>query len=204
MNVRDHITINNVTKMKKVAIIFFGIVFILLGCNREDYSPYSYSNEATIYSETNNTMFRELLVILKPYIEFNDQKKYIITDIISNVVIKINDKDWGKFNSLNVDTSLFIYEIYNDYYATDDIIKYSVIAPYQTSKDTLTTAGEYSDLLNNFFTLEPGFYICEIESFEIKLINGNKQMIKPFIVIPIEIKQNTRSSFIGEFDILVN
>ena len=191
-------------KKKTVAIIFSGILLILLGCNREDYSPYSYSNEATIYSETNKTMFRELLVILRPYIEYNSQKKYIVIDSISNVVIKINDKEWGKFNSLIVDTSLFNYEIFNDYYVTNDIIKYSVIAPYQTAKDTLTTAGEYSDLLNNFFTLEPGFYICEIKSFEIKLINGDKQIIKPFIVIPIEIKENTRSSFIGEFDIQVN
>lgn len=189
--------------MKTNTLLLLSGIMILLSCSKEDYYPFPYSNESTIYSESDDTRFREFLIILKPYIEVNNEKKYLVTDTILNVGININGKDWGKFSSFDIDTSLFIKETENKYKVTSDIIKYSVIAPYQTSKDILTMAGEYSDMLNNYLILEPGFYICEIKSFEIKLNDGSKRKIDTFIVELIEIKENSRSTFVGEFEILI-
>ena len=189
--------------MKKVLFVSVFILFFI-GCSKEDYSPYTYSNESTIYSDTKTTMFRELILIIDPYTLIGNEKKYIVTDSIQNVNIKINNKLWGVCNSFGIDTSIFIKEKTFNYYVTNSIVKYSIIAPYNTSSDTLRTAGEYSDLLNNYLTLEPGNYICQIESFEIKHLDGTLEKIKPFIVVPIEVKENSRSALVGEFEVQIN
>jgi hypothetical protein len=189
--------------MKLLRLFGFLLILMLAACSKNDYSPYSYANEETIYSTNDNTVLRELLVILKPYIEIDNQKKFLITDTLFNVTIRINDNLWGTFNSMQVDTSIFDKEIINNQQYSTDAAKYSIIAQYQDSKDTLTTAGEYADLLNNYFTLEPGFYICEVESFEMKSTNGNIVKVKTNIIEAIEVKNDSRSTFIGEFEVLI-
>lgn len=189
--------------MRKLSFVFMIVLFIV-GCKKEDYSPYSYSNESTIYSDSKTTQFREFVIIIEPYIMLGNEKKYIVTDTIKNINIKISNKLWGIYNSFGIDTSIFIKEKTTNFYLTNTITKYSIIAPYKTSNDTLKTAGEYSDLLNNYLTLEPGNYICQIESFDIKQIDGTIKKIKPFIVVPVEVKENTRSALVGEFEVQIN
>jgi len=190
--------------MKKALFSLILIQYLIFGCSTNDDSPYSYSNEATIYTDTKTTQFRELMIILNPYLLIGNEKKYIVTDTLKNVIIKINNKNWGTFNSFEMDTSIFLKEKTNNYYSTQKTTKYSVIAPYKSNSDTLKTAGEYSDLLNNFLTLEPGNYICQIVSFDLKQIDGKLQRIKPFIMIPIEVKENTRNALVGEFEVQIN
>ena len=188
--------------MKKLLTILL-FVLLLQGCSKE-YSPYSYSNESTIYSESNTTKFRELVLIIDPYIMIGNEKRYIVTDTLKNVRIRINNNLWNECNSFGIDTSIFVKEKTTNHYVTSTTTKYSIISPFRTSMDTLTTAGEYSDLLNNYLTLEPGNYICQVESFVIKQINGSLKTIKPFIVVPIEVKENSNSAFVGEFEVLIN
>jgi inner membrane protein involved in colicin E2 resistance len=189
--------------MKKFLFVII-IPLLMIECKKEDYSPYSYSNESTIFSDSKTTQFRELVVIIEPYIMVGNEKRYIVTDTIKNVNIKISNKLWGIYNSFGIDTSIFIKQKTTNFYSTNIVTKYSIIAPYQTSSDTLRTAGEYSDLLNNYLTLEPGNYICQIESFEIKQIDGTVKKIKPFIVVPVEVKDNSRSALVGEFEVQIN
>lgn len=188
-------------------LLFTGMILLFLtltGCNKQDYTPYSYSNESTIYSDSKTTQFRELVIIIEPYILIGNEKKYIVTDTIKNVNIKISNKLWGIYNSFGIDTSIFKKEKTTNFYSTNTVTKYSIIAPYKSGNDTLKTAGEYSDLLNNYLTLEPGNYICQIESFDIKQIDGTIKKIKPFIVVPVEVKENSRNAFLGEFEIQIN
>jgi hypothetical protein len=189
--------------MKKLISTYL-ISLSLIGCTTDTNSPYSYSNESTIYSDTKTTQFKELVIIIKPYILVDNQKKYIVTDTIKNVNIKINNKPWGMYNSFGIDTSLFVNEKISNLHTSNSATKYPIIAPYKTSNDTLTTAGEYSDLLNNHLTLEPGNYICQVESFEIKQSDGTIKKVKPFIIAPIEIKENMRSALVGEFEVQIN
>jgi hypothetical protein len=187
---------------KSLLIIIISLLFIK--CSKQDYSPYSYSNESTIYSDSKTTQFREFVVIIDPYILDGSEKKFIVTDTIKNVTIKISDKLWGIYNSFGIDTSIFINEKLTNFYSTNTVTKYSIIAPYKTSNDNLTTAGEYSDMLNNYLTLEPGAYICQIESFDIKQLDGTLRKVKPFIVVPIEVKENSQSALVGEFEVQIN
>ena len=174
---------------------------VLISCKNGDSSPYTYSSESTIYSETQNTTFKEILFIIKPYIIVDNQKQYLVAKSISNISVRVNNNIWGSFQSLTIDTLRIQKKILNNYFVTNNPVKYSVIAPQQSDKDTLTTAGEYSDLLNNFLTLKPGDYICQIDSFDIGLINSQKKRIYPMITVPLEVKENVGSSFIGEFEI---
>jgi hypothetical protein len=189
--------------MRKLLFVIM-IPLLFIGCDKKSYSPYSYSNESTIYSDSKTTQFRELVIIIDPYVLIGGIKKYIVTDTIKNVTIKISNKPWGVYNSFGIDTSVFVKEKLTNFYSTNTVTKYSIIAPFKTSSDTLKTAGEYSDLLNNYLTLEPGAYICQIESFDIKQIDGTIKKVKPFIVIPIEVKENSQSALVGEFEILIN
>lgn len=183
--------------------ILLGI--ILLGafssCKKDSGSPYTYSSESTIYSETEKTAFKEILLIAKPYIMVNNQKKYLVAESLSNVTIKVNNSLWGAFESMPVDTLLVDRAISGSYVVSDIPIKYPVIAAKQAEKDTLTTAGEYADLINNYLTLKAGFYICQVSSFEIKLKNKGIKKVYPMITVTMEVKENVKSSFIGEFEI---
>jgi len=189
--------------MKKLLVISM-IVLSFCGCSEDDQSPYSYSSESTIYSDSKTIRFRELILILKPYVLNGTEKSFIVTDTIKNVNIKINDKLWGVYNSLGIDTTNFVKEKTNNFYSTLSTTKYAIIAAYKTSSAPLNTAGEYSDLLNNYLTLEPGNYIFQIESFEIKQLDGSLRKIKPAIVVPIEVKENSRSALVGEFEVQIN
>ena len=116
----------------------------------------------------------------------NDQKKYVLVDYVYDVKISMNTSQWGIFHSLSVDTSVYPNEIIQGINVCNDEVKYSIIAPYQSSNEELTTAGEYADLLNHYFTLEPGFYICSVESFKMRMANANERTVKTHIVEAIE------------------
>jgi len=186
--------------MKNTLLILL-LVGIFTSCEKEDNSPYTYSSESTIYSDSETTMFKEILFIAKPYIVVNNQKKYIVAEYINNVSLKVNSAIWGTFQSLTVDTAQIDKEPIGNYFVSNNEMKYSVIASQQSEKDTLTTAGEYSDLINNFLTLKPGDYICQIDFFDIKLQNAQIKRVYPMITVPLVVKENVKSSFIGEFEI---
>jgi len=182
-------------------VIFIGL--IIIGCEGTDYSPYSYSNEETIYSDESSTSFREILLVLKPYIIDGDESLYLVTDTIRNIEICVNGQLWGFFSSFGVDSSLYECTNRSGLFFTTEQTGYEVVAPYVTSIDTLSLAGEYADLLSGYFTLEPGDYLCEIVSFE--LITSEQEIMKIYtgLIVPFEVRENSRSTFIGQFEILL-
>jgi len=186
--------------MKNTFLILL-LIGILTSCKKENNSPYTYSSESTIYSESASTTFKEILFIIKPYVIINNQKEYFVAESINNLSLKVNNNIWGNFQSLTIDTSRIDKMIINNYLVSNSPIQYTVIASQQSDKDTLTTAGEYSDLINNFLTLKPGDYICQIDYFDIKLSNSQIKRIYPMITVPLEVKENVKSSYIGEFEI---
>lgn len=188
--------------MKKVLPFIFLYLF-LSGCEKGT-SPYTYSSESTIYSSSKTTQFKKLVLIIDPYMMVGNVKQYIVTDTIKNVTIKIDNKLWNTCSSFGIDTSIFAKTVTGNFYLTDTQTKYSIIAPFSSGNDTLQTAGEYVDLLNNYLVLDPGNYICEVESFEIKKIDGTIEKVEPFIVVPVEIKENAISALVGEFEVQVN
>jgi hypothetical protein len=177
---------------------------LLMACNKDDNEAWNYNSSSTIYSDENATAFSEILLVLKPYVMVDGHRKYVVTDRISNVSLTINNKLWGNFNSFAINTSLYGNTSQSgNYTVSDSIVRYPVIAPYQSLKDTLTTAGEYAQLLNNLMTLEPGFYFCRLSSFEVRGLSGETHSFETTIVKAIEIKENSRSAFLGEFEVLI-
>lgn len=189
--------------MKKIFTLLFLALLGFTSCEKDNADAYSYNSSSTIYSSENSTRFRELLLVLKPYVLVDGQKKYIVTEAVYNVKLSVNGKAWGSFDSYNVNTALFINSSQGDYLVTDTAVRYAVIAPYQSLKDTLTTAGEYAQLLNNIFTLEPGFYFCKVESFEVRDLSGVNRKFETPVLQAVEIKENSRSAFLGEFEVLI-
>jgi hypothetical protein len=142
--------------------------------------------------------------MVKPYMIDQGIKKYIVSPSIINVKIMINGEEWGVFESVKVDTSHINKEISGDFYTWLTPVKYVVRAPYLISGDILTTAGAYSDLLNRYISLKPGTYICQIEYFEIMNNNHETRRIYPLIAVPFDVKENTASAFIDEFEISID
>jgi len=190
--------------MKKLSnwIFYICLACILGSCAKTDYSPYA-TEEATIYSESNKTLFKELLVEIVPYTLDGNTKKYLVLKEIKNVTLTVNDSIWGVFNSLTLDTTFVSKNEFNNYFVSNDSMKYSTVVPYSTKKQTLTKAYQYSQLLNRFITLEPGYYIAKVESFEIKNNLGITQKVKTTIKVPFEVKENFRSSYLGKFEVEV-
>lgn len=187
--------------MKNISFIIIALLFV--ACGKQDYSPYTYSNEGGIYSSIEKIKFREILFTLKPYTMVGNKKKYVVSDSIKNIVVKINDKPWAIVNSFPVASSQLLIEPTPTWNLTEQNFAYAVVAPFQSAKTTLTTAGEYAALLSNFFILENGTYFCRIESFEIRQKDGKMQIIKPYLVTVVDVKDNVRNAYLGELEVQI-
>ncbi len=189
--------------MKKIPILLLAI--LVSACSKQDDdSPPTYSSESTIYSSTKQSVLRELMLMIKPYTIHENTKEYIVVPSVNNIKVLINGKEWGLFSSSELDVSQINKDVANDFNVKTTPVKYVVRAPYLSSTTILTTAGEYSDLLDRYISLQPGGYVCQIEYFELTDNNGNIHRIFPLIAEYFEVKENTVSAFIGEFEILID
>ena len=176
-------------------------LFLLYSCS-DSLDSYRY-NEPTIYSQNNKVLFSEIIFFMKPYVMDNGQKKYIATEVLKNISLKINNKIEQKADSyfLNID-HLDSKEIYGNYLVTNQSIHYPVVMNVTMIPDQLTTAGQYADLLNDYLNLQPGVYVCQIVSFDIATISGEwKTVYTPALSFPLEVKDNMLSANLGEFEI---
>jgi hypothetical protein len=150
-------------------------------------------------------VFSEIILFLKPFLNDGTQKKYIVIDSLRNIIIKINNKDWVAPTSYGLDT-LHVSDksTINNYRVTTEPITYPVQINVVSYPGTFETAGQYADLLNNYFYLAPGVYICQLYSFDIGGSSGNTTIHTPSISFPIEIKSGQKSMNVGEFEVLIN
>ena len=180
------------------------VVMFFASCSKSEESPYSYSSESTIYSTSNKRILRELMFILKPYMIHENTKKYIVVSSITNVKVLINGQEWGIFTSLSIDVSNINKVVADNFYVRTEPVKYVTKAPYVPSNEVLTTAGEYSELLSRYISLQPGGYICQIEYIELTDNNGDTHRAYPLIAEYFEVKENIVSAYLGEFEILID
>jgi hypothetical protein len=168
----------------------------------DDAGSYSY-NEPTIYSESDKVSFSEVIFFVKPYVLDGGQKKYVVSDTLKNISLKINNIIERKSDSYSLDIDhLYSKETLGDYLVTAQTIHYPVVMGVTMIPAQLTTAGEYADLLNNYLTLQPGIYVCQIVSFDVKTASGEWRTIyTPTISFPLEVKENMQSADLGEFEV---
>jgi hypothetical protein len=184
----------------QLAAIFFCCLSFF--CCSDESNSYPY-NEPTIYSESNQNLFSEVVFFIKPYIYEADRKKFIVTDTLKNISLIINNKIEKKSDSYALDIAhLLPKETCSDYLVTDQSIHYPVVMGVTMIPESLTTAGQYADLLNNYLNLQPGFYVCRIVSFDIKTISGElKTIYTPMLSFPLEVPENKASIYLGEFEV---
>lgn len=188
--------------MKRTLFIILILTAVSQSCSEDPaLNGYSYFSESTIFSSDTSVTFREVLLVIRPFMLENSVKKYIVTDTLLNVRVKMNNTLWSVTRSLFLDTTAVEGSASGNFMVTDTPLKYSIIAGYQPQKDTLTTAGEYSELLRGFMIIEPGVYFCRVESFEFRMNDGNLKKVVPLISEMIEITEDTRSLFLGEFEV---
>jgi hypothetical protein len=191
---------------KQVMLLFPTILFCWLflpSCSEES-NPYFY-NDPTIYSESNRIVFSEIIFFLKPYIFEAGQKKYIVSDTLKNISLKINNTIEKKSDSYSLDIAhLPSKEIHGDYIVTEQPVHYPVIMNIATIPEALITAGQYADLLNDYLNLQPGAYVCQIVSFDFKTASGElKTVYTPTLSFPLEVEENRASANLGDFEIEV-
>lgn len=191
--------------MRTIYLSFIAILLLLPSCSNDDYRGYSY-DQSTIYSESNKTQFTEVIAFISPYIMNNGEKKYIVVDNLENITVSINDKSWTADKSYKVESSLVNNKtLENDYWVTSEKMVYPIVVNVRIQPEVFTTAGEYASLLNNFYTLSPGTYVCHIKSFDIVSDSGTtKNIYMPNTFLPLEVKDNQVSANIGQFEILIS
>ena len=187
-----------------IVVITALFVAVFTSCKEDDGLSYSYSSESTIYSTSNQRILRDLMFILKPYMIHEGIKKYIVVSSIDNISVLINGQEWGKSSSLVVDVSNINKEVVENFYVRTEPVKYVTKAPFVLSNEILTTAGEYSELLSRYLSLQPGGYIFQIEYIEFTDNNGNIHRYYPLIAEYFEVKENIVSAYVGEFEILID
>ena len=191
-------------KLKFISRVTFMVFLFLVSCSSLDEEPYPYSSENTIYSQSGQNVLRELMFMLKPYLVHENEKKYIVVSSITNIKVLINGKEWGAFQSFEIDVSRINTETAGNFYVRSEPVKYVTKAPYLISTERLTTAGEYSELLGRYISLQPGGYIFQIEHIEIIDNNGKTHLVYPLIAEHFEVRENVVSAYIGEFEILID
>jgi hypothetical protein len=160
-------------------------------------------NEATIYSQTNEVKFSKIIFFIKPFVQVNGEKKYLVTDTLKNVSVKINRTIDKVSDSYALDTThIYTKENYGDLLVSEESLHYPVEMGVTMIPDRLTTAGQYADMLNDFLILKPGNYIFQLVSFDVKKASGNmKRIYTPSISFGLEVTGNTISANLGEFEI---
>jgi hypothetical protein len=192
--------------MKKqflIPVIFFCLFLLPFSCDL-DSDPYLY-NEPTIYSESNKTLFSEIVFFIKPYILDAGQKKYIVSDTLKNISLKINDVIERKSDSFPLDVAhLYSKAVFGNYLVTEQLIHYPIVTKVTKIPEKMVTAGQYADLLNDYLNLQPGTYVCQIVSFDIKTNTGGlKTVYTPELSLLLTVKENVLSVDLGEFEVEV-
>jgi len=185
-------------------LVVLSFILFFPSCGDDDYSTYSYK-DPTIYSSSDKVNLSEVVLFISPYIEDGGQKKYIVMNKLSNLNLRLNKRDWKLSDSYDLDTlHLTGKETLGQYRVTSQKIKYPFVVNVRISPEEMNTAGEYADLLNNYFSLPPGSYVCQIVSFDIQEISGtDKTVYTPTLSCPLEVKENYASASLGEFEIAV-
>jgi len=192
--------------MKKITLktcLLFMMVSMFISCEG-DYEPYYYSDPSVYSSE--DVYLSNLILFMKPYLLIDGEKKYIATEQIHNLTLRINDFWENSFDSYSFDLlRLNPQERTPDFFISDEPIPFAFDIKIAMMPEEMITAGDYANLLSNYWNLQPGAYICHIKSFDIFTIAGERVTVyTPTLTVPLEIKTGVSSVNIGEFEVNIN
>ena len=179
--------------MKK--LIPFICIPLMLGSCGED--P-GYTGTSNAVSETSQVDFEELNAIIN--IKTSDST-YLATSSIDSINIYINNQFWSMSSATSSNLEhLDRIEINNKLHA-ESKVNYFLLSQYTAEEIDFTTAGDYANYLNDQLDIEPGEYICFIESFTITRNNGSVEKHYPYEYRIFNIEDNQRSVSLGELEL---
>jgi hypothetical protein len=182
-------------------LLFVPLILLLFsGCKKDENNPYAYTNDGSIYSETNSTTCKTLLLFIK----LKTADGYVVTDSLDSLKIMVNGKFWTLCSSEKIDTAGRTDTTVSNYNLSHDPVIYPVVANYFGIDTEPQTAGDFSNILNNFYSLMPGDYYCEISKLCFHKNNAAMVTTTPYIYREFNVAQNEANSFVGEFEITLN
>ena len=188
--------------MKKgiIQCVFTLLVLGSLCCCSSD-SYYDTYDDLVIEDENNRYKLEQLTFTLSLYNEVNG---YVNSVSLDSIVLKVDAKDWGIYESEKRDTLGYTDRVVNGIKYSDKKIEYMVNAPYILAYEELTTAGDFVQYLKDRVVLTPGDYLCEIESLELQLVNGSSKRILVQEFNSLTVQENISSICLGEISINVD
>lgn len=174
------------------------IGLLAMSCEKEDSFDNVYKN---VVSEDDSVPFEEILILLN--IKATDST-YLVVKSIDSVKIFINGLYWAKINSQVLDTSKVEKYSSGNMYQTDNKLNYLIIAEQEIAPPNFNTAGAYSQYLNSGFELKPGEYACLVESFRVTFNDNSVKEYYPFVYKTFKVEKNSKSAFVGEFELKIN
>jgi hypothetical protein len=149
-------------------------------------------------------IFSEIILFIQPYVldvSDGNKKKYIVTDTLRNISISINNKLHRTVTSYGLDTLHVNHQsTVGSHRVTTDSLAYPVQVNVLMYPEKFSTAGAYAGLLNSYFELNPGVYICRIHSFQI----SSDTIYTPTLSFPLEVEENRTSVSVGKFEVEVS
>lgn len=180
-------------------------MFLFVSCSKDgNYSSYTYDDE-TIYSGSNKILLTEVVGFLSPYIIDNGEKKYVAADNLKNIEFKIHNKNWFLDSTYTVDT-VYINnkETLGEYVVSSQEIKYPMVLNVRKLPENMETAGDYSEMINNYYVLPTGTYVLQIVSLDLVLRSGSVQKVyTPTLYTSLEVKDGNATANIGNFEVLI-
>ncbi|MDL2241558.1 hypothetical protein LJB91_01455 [Bacteroidales bacterium OttesenSCG-928-L03] len=186
----------------KLACLILSALFLFVACEKDDPLAY-YDSSSSVYSSSNQVCFSTITLFMKPYVMHEGVKKYIATEQIFNLEISVNEF-WSKaFDSYTYDIlRLNPQARTDDFYILDKPVPYAFEIDVAMVPEELVTAGDYAQLLNKYWNLQPGAYICRINSLDILTLSGEiRRIYTPTLVASLEIKEGVASVHLGEFEV---
>jgi len=183
--------------MKRL-ICFLIIGLLLVSCDKDDSLS---SADRDVFSEDGSIPFKELLLLIN--IKTTDST-YLAVQSVDSVNIYINDFYWTKTNSQTLDTSKIDKQLAGNKYLSKNKINYLIIADQTGEQPDYNTAGEFAQYLNAAYELQPGYYACLIESFQVTFTDNSIHKYYPFEYTTFKVEQNSVSAFAGEIELKID
>jgi len=184
----------------KRAMILFSISFFFGCATDESNSSFYHDISQTIYSSSEENNFENLVLILN----FKSDSVYLVLDQIDEIKLKVNNSDWADLKEQKFDNSGITYTMNQNIKETINKVPYLIVSGQTQNAPESYTAGAFADYMNNFIYLTPGDYVVEIAEVKFRNLLNDTITVKPRIYQYFQVLPDTKSLFLGEFDIQVN
>ena len=159
------------------------------------------SADRNVVSEEESTQFEELLILVS--IKTTDST-YLVVESIDSVNIFVNDFYWANVSSDPINTANVDKFTVGNMTVTTDKLNYLIVAEQEIEDPDFTVAGDFAEYLNSFYDLDAGEYACFIESFQVTFNDNSTKKYYPLTYEIFKVEENTRSAFVGEFEIKID